>query len=156
MTDPLGKFFGQPNQGMGFALCEYLGRPRPRWARYAELKTDDGKSLKFFFFYLEGVSLYQNLFTARNVAPEILCLKTWQMGGWTEFGDWEAHLGRVVCNCDQRPSYLVSNGHRWPDYESLVEELPDWYPPPQGVVKVWARTKTAAAAWQRKRPRGKP
>ncbi|MCI0534815.1 MAG: hypothetical protein L0Z50_06280, partial [Verrucomicrobiales bacterium] len=103
----------------------------------------------FFFFALEGVSLYVNLFVARQAAPKILCIKNWgHIGGeWTPFGNWQAHLGQVVRDSRRYPEYLIAckGDHDWP-YKTFVQDFPDW---PEHHPQMWARTKKAAMAWLR-------
>lgn len=149
MTTLLRNQFGPPNQGMDYQLCAYLGRLHPRKGWYAELANGVATIIKCFFFHLEGVNLYRKLFSSRNVAPEVMCIKNWgNIGGeWTQFGKWNAPLGQSLRHDSRQPKFIITDRkHDWP-YKQLVEKFPGWS---SSCPRMWAETESAAEEWLRK------
>jgi hypothetical protein len=74
-----------------------------------------------------------------RVPPRILRIKNWGLigGEWTPFGNWQAHLGKVVQAGPRRPELLVARkgDHDWP-WTLCVDEFKDWDDQP---VMMWAR-----------------
>jgi len=130
MTSLLNRHFNDQVGGLPSSVCRYLGTggPRPRGARYAEFADGQPEPIRFYHLCLEGVSLYENLFAARKIAPRILCIKRCGgIGGWTHFRDGQAHLAKLIKRTRRWPQYLIvdEGNHDWP-YPHLVQEFVDW------------------------------
>ena len=88
---------------------------------------------------MEGTNIYLKLFAKRSAAPLRLCIKNWGHigGGWTPFGNWQAHLGKAVRAGRVAPELLVARegDHDWP-WTVQVERFEDWDDRP---VVVWRK-----------------
>ena len=133
-------------------LATYLANPASPKGHYAELWVTAADSttrfVRVFWFAMEAVSLYLQLFARKRKAPRILCIKGWDHNGgaWTPFGNWQAHLGKVVQVGPRKPNLLVARkgDHDWP-WTLPVAEFNDWDDRP---VMMWARKKSVSRSQQ--------
>jgi hypothetical protein len=141
MEEILARFFSE----MPSNLRRFLADPPSPERHFAELWiTASGGEKKFvrvFWLGMEGVNIYSKLFSQKNIAPRILCIKNWGLieSEWTSFGTWQAHLGQVVQAGPHKPELLVARkgDHDWP-WTRPVTEFTDWDDQP---VIMWARKK---------------
>jgi hypothetical protein len=68
------------------------------------------RELHLFFFNIEGVTLFWNLFARRGISPEILCLKRAEryQRNWTSFRVWNEALGRCVADITKKPKIVCA------------------------------------------------
>jgi hypothetical protein len=129
-----------------------LGRPArkfdglPPWGKFARLARQiDGarRIIDFFYFGIEGVTLFFNLFMPTRVAPRVVCIKEPGTDAWTAFGKWKSHLGLLVDRCHEKPVYLFADGHDWP-HTFAVQNIPGGLDRCPGCATMWAITAEAA------------
>jgi hypothetical protein len=148
-------------------LATHLANPSSAKGRYAELWVTAADSTKrfvrVFWFAMEAVNLYLQLFARKRKAPRILCIKNRGDHGnrWTPFGNWQAHLGQVVQAGPRKPEWLVARqgDHDWP-WTVPVAKSKDWDVFEEKPIMMWRRKKPASrnqqvAKRKSKRSRGK-
>jgi hypothetical protein len=101
------------------------------WGKYARLTRSVGeveRALHFFYFGIEGITTFFNLFTPVSTAPRAVCLRCSCDPNGPYFCEWGGPFAQLVRRCQVKPSYVLGcggPGSSWP-YSRLWQQFPGW------------------------------